>query len=184
MMDGRKVLISGIIVILLFISGCTKSQGIVSSTIGEEIDQGMMKLTSPAFNNNGNIPKKYTCDGENVSPGLLIGGVPKNAVSLVLIMDDPDAPIGTFVHWVAYNIDPKTTDIKEGSKLESGVNGAGKIGYMGPCPPKGTHRYFFKLYALNIVASQYKKAPSSKEIEFDMKGHIIAKAELVGLYKR
>lgn len=145
-----------------------------------------MKLTSPVFNNNQNIPKKYTCDGENVNPSLSIYEVPQNTKSLTLIMDDPDAPMGTWVHWTVWNIDPKTTEIAENSVPNNATQGTtsfGKPGYGGPCPPSGTHRYFFKLYALDTTLT----IPSSSDkadLEKTMEGHIFEKAELVGLYGR
>ncbi|MBU0667884.1 YbhB/YbcL family Raf kinase inhibitor-like protein [Patescibacteria group bacterium] len=144
-----------------------------------------MKLTSPAFENNQSIPVKYTCDGEDLSPPLKIAEVPAEAKSLVLIVDDPDAPVGDWVHWTVLNIPPQTAEIAEG-KAPEGLEGKtdfGTPGYGGPCPPGGTHRYFFKLYALdtklNLPASA-KKA----DIEKAMEDHIITRTELVGLYKR
>jgi len=145
-----------------------------------------MKLTSSAFTNHQSIPVKYTCDGKNVNPPLTISDVPENAKSLVLIMDDPDAPMGTWVHWTVWNIDPKTKEISENSLLEGAIEGItsfGKPGYSGPCPPSGTHRYFFKLYALDTSLSLPKTATKA-ELEKAMTGHIINTEELVGLYSR
>ena len=112
-----------------------------------------MNLTSPAFGNNGNIPSEYTCDGSGLSPQLNIGYVPSNAKSLVLICDDPDAPVGTWDHWIVFNIAPSAKEIPKGiePKGTPGKNSWGKTGYGGPCPPSGTHRYFFKLYALDTM---------------------------------
>lgn len=108
-----------------------------------------MKLTSPEFEHNKLIPRKFTCMGEDVNPALHIKDIPKAAQSLVLIVDDPDAPMGNWVHWVVYDI-PAIADIKEGSiPGTQGINDFNKINYGGPCPPSGTHRYFFKLYALD-----------------------------------
>ena len=146
----------------------------------------IMKLESSVFENNGNIPSKYTCDGENVNPPLEISEVPENTKSLVLIVDDPDAPMGTWVHWTVWNISPKTTEISENSVPEGAVEGItdfGKPGYGGPCPPSGTHRYFFKLYALDTTLDLGSSA-KAKDIEKAMEGHILDKAELVGLYSR
>jgi len=145
-----------------------------------------MKISSPAFGQNGTIPKKYTCDGENVNPPLSISQVPPSTQSLVLIMDDPDAPGRTFVHWTLWNIDPKITEIPENEVPEGarqGLTDFGTSGYGGPCPPSGIHRYFFKLYALDSkleLPSNAKKA----DLEQAMKGHILAQAELIGLYSR
>ncbi|MBI2208180.1 YbhB/YbcL family Raf kinase inhibitor-like protein [Candidatus Woesearchaeota archaeon] len=144
-----------------------------------------MKLTSPAFKHNGKIPSEYTCDGNDISPELRIEDVPKNAKSLVLINDDPDAPIGTWDHWIVFNIPSTTTKMNknEEPKGVGGKNSWGRTGYGGPCPPSGTHRYFFKLYALDTELNLVGGA-TKKELEKAMEGHIIEKAELIGLYKR
>ena len=144
-----------------------------------------MNLTSPAFGNNGNIPSECTCDGSGLSPQLNIGDVPSNAKSLVLICDDPDAPVGTWDHWIVFNIAPSAKEIAKGTepKGTQGKNSWGKTGYGGPCPPSGTHRYFFKLYALDTMLD-IPPGASKKQIESAMQNHILAKAELVGLYKR
>lgn len=143
-----------------------------------------MNLSSPAFQNNGKIPVKYTCDGENINPPLIISDIPNKTKSLVLIVDDPDAPMGTWLHWTVFNIDPKTKEISENSipsgALE-GITDFGSIGYGGPCPPSGTHRYFFKLYALDIKLD-LSSGVSKEEIEKAIEGHILDKAELIGLY--
>lgn len=149
-----------------------------------------MKITSTAFQHNGNIPPRYTCDGENINPPLTINDVPAQAKSLVLIVDDPDAPMGTWVHWTVWNIDPAITEISENSLPKGtyeaaveGITSFGKTGYGGPCPPSGTHRYFFKLYALDILLDLPSSAKSA-DIEKATSGHILASAELIGLYKR
>lgn len=146
-----------------------------------------MEITSPVFENNANIPAKYSCDGENINPPLEISAVPSEAKSLALIMDDPDAPIaGGFVHWVAFNIDPATKTIGENSHPASGIEGtnsAGKIGYASPCPPSGTHRYFFKLYALDNMLTLDSSA-KREDTEKAMQGHILDQAELIGLYQK
>jgi len=144
-----------------------------------------MKLTSSAFQNNGAIPTEYTCDGADLSPPLTINDIPKNAKSLALISDDPDAPVGTWDHWVVFNIPPSTLQIPKGTEPQgvAGKNSWGKTGYGGPCPPSGTHRYFFKLYALDTTLSLPQGA-NKKQIEAAMQGHIIEKAELMGSYKR
>jgi hypothetical protein len=136
------------------------------------------------FENNGKIPDRHTCNGENVSPPIDISDVPDGTKSMVLIVDDPDAPAGTWVHWVLWNIPQDTTKIEEDSVPENaieGVNDFRKIGYGGPCPPSGTHRYFFKLYALDIKLG-LKKGASKKDAERAMEGHILSQAKLVGLY--
>ena len=143
-----------------------------------------MKLTSTAFQHNGGIPSKYTCDGDNDSPPLIINDIPKNAKSLAFICDDPDAPVGTFVHWVAWNIPPNTSQIPENHKfLNEGITDFGRRGWGGPCPPSGAHRYFFKLYALDTTLNLPQTA-RKKDLEIVMKGHVLAEAQLIGLYKR
>jgi len=144
------------------------------------------KLTSPAFNHGSQIPSKYTCDGENINPHLVIHGVPGRSKSLVLVMEDPDAPGSPRVHWLVWNIPPETKEIREHSApfgaLE-GVNGAGGIGYTGPCPSEGTHRYFFRLFALDTRLKVPDEAVR-EELETAMEGRIIAVTELVGTYIR
>lgn len=145
-----------------------------------------MQITSPVFENNQNIPSKYTCDGDGVNPPLEFKDVPKEAVSLALIVDDPDAPAGTWVHWTLWNIDPTTTTIIENSvppKAISGQTSSGQNIYGGPCPPSGTHRYFFKLYALDSKLS-LSSFSLKEDLEKSMQGHVIKQAELVGLYSR
>lgn len=145
-----------------------------------------MTISSPAFNNNSNIPAKYTCDGENINPPLQFGNVPESARSLVLIVDDPDAASGTWVHWTVWNMDPKIKEIKEKSVPSGSVQGAtssGGAGYGGPCPPTGTHRYFFKLYALDAKIDLSSDAKAS-DLMRTVNGLIIDEAELVGLYSR
>lgn len=145
-----------------------------------------MKIESPAFKHNERIDSKYTCDGKNINPELLFPGVPSAAKSLVLIMDDPDAPMGTWVHWTLWNIDSKAIKIDENSVPKNAVEGMTdfkKPGYGGPCPPSGVHRYFFKLYALDTKLSLTPKAKKA-EIEKAMEKHILEKAELIGLYVR
>nr|AQS29694.1 hypothetical protein [uncultured archaeon] len=142
-----------------------------------------MKLTSPAFKHGENIPRKYTCDGEDINPPLKISDVPTKTQSLVLIVDDPDAPMGTFVHWVAF-LDVNKNEVPESANLQSGQNDFGRSGYGGPCPPSGQHTYRFKLYALDIGMPSFVTRPTKADIEYVMKDHIIAQAELDGEYKR
>ncbi len=142
-----------------------------------------MKIASPAFKNNEYMPAKYACEGEEINPELVISDIPKGAKSLALIIDDPDAAIGVWVHWVVFDI-PLTTRIEENSvpgKL--GITNSGKRDYHGPCPPSGTHRYFFKVYALDTLLN-LNEGVSKGGLEQAMQGHILDKAELVGLYKR
>jgi hypothetical protein len=153
---------------------------------GEEKPMSKLSITSKAFPHNGMIPSKHTCDGADVSPPLLIGNVPEKTGSLALIVDDPDAPVGTWVHWVVWNIGAGTKEIPEDSVPPGALQGTTdfrKQEYGGPCPPSGTHRYFFKLYALD--SSPTAKAGATKaQVEEAMKGHVLEQAELIGLYKR
>ncbi len=151
-----------------------------------------MEIKSSAFKAQEKIPTKYTCDGADVSPPLNWTGIPEKTQSFALISDDPDAPVGTWVHWVIYDIPSETGDLPEGvakkdaleSGAKQGVNDFRKVGYGGPCPPPGpAHRYFFKLYALDAKLNLPSKA-TKRDVEKAMEGHILAKAELVGLYKR
>jgi Raf kinase inhibitor-like YbhB/YbcL family protein len=144
-----------------------------------------MKITSSAFQEGSNIPSKFTCDGSDTSPPLQITGVPSEAKSLVLIADDPDAPGGLFTHWLIWNIPPQTNSIAEGSspKGVQGANDFGKSGYRGPCPPPGTHRYSFKIFALDRELDLRTGAKRS-QVDAAMKGHIVAHGELIGRYSR
>lgn len=145
-----------------------------------------MKITSAAFQDSGEIPRKYTCDGEGLMPPLAFEDVPKGAKSLVLIVDDPDAPMGTWDHWILFNIPADAKGIQEGKKEPAwphGKNSWKRTAWGGPCPPDREHRYFFKLYALDSVLS-LKEGATKAELEKAMEGHILAKAELVGRYRR
>ena|ERR1700690_2950940 len=143
-----------------------------------------LTIKSPSFTHNSPIPKKYSCDGEETNPALTIEGAPKESKSLSLVMDDPDAPHGTFDHWVVWNIPSSTTKIAENSVPGTeGLNSARQNGFMGPCPPSGTHRYFFKVYALDTELSLGAKS-TKRDLEKAMQGHILAKGELIGLYHR
>ena len=142
-----------------------------------------MQLTSPEFSHNGNIPAKFTCEGQDINPPLEIQDIPKGTKSLSLIMDDPDAPSKVWVHWVVCDM-PIVYNIQENSiPGTQGINDSGDIGYGSPCPPTGVHRYFFKLYALDVKLD-LTEGLTKKDLEAAMEGHILAKAELVGLYKR
>lgn len=145
-----------------------------------------MKIESPEFGGNSTIPSKFTCDGEGLSPELIISGVPAEAKSLVLIVDDPDAPGGDFVHWLVWGIGPSTGVIKEGEAPENaiqGTNSAGSNKYLDPCPPSGVHRYFFKLYALDTKIKLADTA-GKEDLEGAMTDHTLSQAQLIGLYTR
>ena len=144
-----------------------------------------IKITSSAFHEGGSIPSKFTCDGSDTSPPMQLSGIPSEAKSLVLIADDPDAPGGLFTHWLVWNIPPQTSMIAEGAapKGVQGANDFGKSGYRGPCPPPGTHRYSFKIFALDRELELHTGAKRS-QVDAAMKGHVIAQGELVGRYAR
>ena len=150
-----------------------------------------MKIFSSAFTDGGMIPSSYTCDGENVSPQLQWLDVPPKTVTLALIADDPDAPVGIWVHWVVYNIPPAATGFAEAvpvdKKLSNGAiqgkNDFHQIGYGGPCPPGGTHRYYFKLYALDAKVSLPPGA-AKRDLVNAMSGHILQETQMMGKYKR
>ena len=159
----------------------------MSSTVSKSLT-----LRSGSFEPDHEIPMKYTCDGLDISPQLSWGGAPESTESFTLIMDDPDAPSGTFTHWVIYNISASRTELPEGVTAEKivkkgcsqALNDFRMAGYGGPCPPPGKpHHYHFKLYALNTVLDVPSGMPR-RAIETTMKGHVIAQAEIVGLYKR
>ncbi len=151
-------------------------------------------ITSPSFEENKLIPQKYTCDGININPSLLLKGIPTLTKSIALIVDDPDAPMGTWVHWVVFNIpivdedendEPAMTmNIGEGTIPGTlGLNDFKKLAYGGPCPPSGTHRYFFKIYALDIELD-LREGATKQELAQAMEGHIMAQNQLIGLYSR
>ena len=144
-----------------------------------------MKLTTTAFQHNSIIPSQFTCDGQNINPPLNINDVPSNAKSLVLIVDDPDAVVGVWDHWIVFDMLPSIKQIAQDSQPDgvAGKNSGGRNNYQGPCPPTGTHRYFFKMYALDSMLN-LPEGSGKKQVEAAMQNHIIAKAELVGLYKR
>jgi Raf kinase inhibitor-like YbhB/YbcL family protein len=145
-----------------------------------------LTITSPAFGHGEAIPARYTCDGNDTSPALGIAKVPPAAKTLALIMDDPDAPVGTWVHWVVWNIPAQTHEIPESGLPPQAVQGKNswpRTGYGGPCPPSGTHRYFFKVYALDTEL-HLGSSTSKAVLEKAMEGHILAKGELMGTYKR
>jgi hypothetical protein len=166
--------------------------GIVTAWIGKSKQgelterRGQMKLTSPAFTQEEQIPEEYTCDGENVNPPLTIAEVPEGTQSLALMVEDPDAPSGTWSHWLIWNLKPESTEIMEDSVPEGAIQGTNdfkEVGYNGPCPPSGTHRYIFRLYALDALVSLEEGADRG-ELEEAMEEHILDSAELVGLYTK
>ena len=167
----KRVLPLILILSLLFI-GCFEKSG--------------MKVTSEAFKDGEFIPEKYTCDGENINPPLNFSNVPEKAKSLVIIMEDPDAPGGTFTHWIVWNIPASVEGIREGENISypQGRNDFGKIGYGGPCPPEGSvHRYYFKVYALDTFLD-LQEGSTKDDLINAMSGHVLDKAMLMGKYER
>jgi Raf kinase inhibitor-like protein, YbhB/YbcL family len=180
-------------VLTLFISCASRPQPVAQQPPANQSNQekAEFKLTSTAFKEGQPIPSTYTCDGVNVSPPLEWSGLPKNAKSIAIIADDPDAPGGMWVHWVLYNLPAKNIGLVENlpatEKLAAGgfqgKNDFEKIGYGGPCPPSGTHRYFFKIYGLDADLS-LKAGATKAEVEKAMAGHILSQAQLMGTYRR
>jgi Raf kinase inhibitor-like YbhB/YbcL family protein len=189
----KKVIILSPLVLAILGACSSRPQSAVQQTQVHKTSEEKMeiKLSSAAFKEGQPIPKQYTCDGVDISPPLEWSGVPKNAKTLAIICDDPDAPSGTFVHWVLYNLPaddmglienvPTTETIKGGGM--QGKNDFRKIGYGGPCPPSGTHRYFFKLYALDGELD-LKPGATKNDLLKAMEGHIVAQGQLMGTYSR
>lgn len=150
-----------------------------------------IKVTSIDFKEGELIPSLFTCEGENISPQISWVDYPKNTKSFALIADDPDAPMGTWVHWVVYNIPSNISELKQNFPLDKefpngikqGITDFAKTGYGGPCPPSGIHRYFFKVYALDTILNAPNKL-TKKDLLKAMEGHILAKGELIGKYRR
>ncbi len=150
-----------------------------------------IKITSTAFNDGEMIPAKYTCDEDDISPQLQWTNIPGGTQSIAIINDDPDAPMGTWVHWVIYNIPPDVTGLQENfpndetlsDGTRQGITDFGKTGYGGPCPPSGTHRYYFKIYALDTMLDSVVLLDKKSLLEM-MEGHIMAQGQLMGRYKR
>jgi Raf kinase inhibitor-like YbhB/YbcL family protein len=178
------------LVLVAIVAGCKPA-----SQAGGETEGGngmQIQMSSTAFKEGAAIPVVYTCDGENISPPLSWTGAPQGSQSLALIVDDPDAPAGTWVHWVVFNLPPSMSSLSEGASSSgrqeqfgtAGTNSFRKSGYGGPCPPKGKpHRYFIKLYALDIMLG-LKSGATKADVEKAMQGHILAQGQLMGTYGR
>lgn len=169
-------LFTAIIVICIFLTACS-----VQKTEVKEMQE--LNISSSAFENNANIPSNYTCDGDNINPPLSIENIPDGTKTMVLIVDDPDAPAGIWVHWVVWNIPPTMLIEEDSIPGEESINDFQKTSWGGPCPHSGKHRYFFKVYALDIKLDLDEDS-TKKEVEAAMQGHILAKGELIGLYER
>jgi len=179
-----------IVVIIIAIIGSFslyRNKVLAPETAPDAKNMQTLKITSSVFEENKIIPPKYTCDGENINPPLEISGIPENSKSLVLIMNDPDAPMGVWDHWIKWNIPVTGESMVFGEGEEpagiSGKNSGGKFSYQGPCPPNGEHRYFFKIYALNSTLN-LPEGSGRKETEKAMGAYIIASGELMGRYNR
>ncbi len=184
-----KHIIVLIMVSVLFCCSCKDSK---QDYLGAEGDKKMeIKISSSAFEDGGMIPAKYTCDGADVSPPLQWDAVPEGTRSIALICDDPDAPMGTWVHWVLFNLPSETKKLAENvpadktlpNGAKQGISDFGRIGYGGPCPPGGTHRYFFKIYALDTQVDLQAGA-NKRQLLKAMEGHILGQGQLIGKYKR
>lgn len=145
-----------------------------------------MQITSPAFEESTMLPKAYTCDGQGVNPPLVFSEIPDDAKSLALVVEDPDAPNRTYTHWLLYNMLPNTNEIAEGSVPETGLQGktsSGKPGYVAACPPSGSHRYIFTLFALDILLPE-DESYDNRSFQYATQGHIVGTASLMGMYQR
>lgn len=184
----RRVIFLLATVLLVSCTGAGEARKMVATgALLEESGRSTMQITSPAFAHDAFIPSFYTCDGKHTSPQLHITDAPADAVSFALVLHDPDAPIaGGFLHWIVWNIPAATRTIPEGQMIAgavNGLNGTGKPGYFGPCPPSGTHHYNFSLYALDTMLTLPESA-SLQELTAAMDGHVLATATMTGLYQR
>jgi hypothetical protein len=184
-----KIIISLMVITIMLSCSCKDSVQADSNAAGGQKME--IKVTSSAFVEDGMIPSKYTCDGADVSPPLKWEAIPEGTKSIALISDDPDAPMGTWVHWVLYNLGPDTRELQENippdetlpNGAKQGITDFGRIGYGGPCPPSGTHRYYFKIYALDTTLNLTGKTDKARLVKA-MQGHILAEGQLMGKYKR
>lgn len=194
----RSILLVSHLIVLLFAGGCKMDRDSTSEHGYSSVNQtatsasvDTLTLTSTSFKDNGPIPQRNSCQGEGVSPDLTWSGVPANARSLALIVEDPDAPSGMFVHWVLFDIPPTVTSLSEhqpstdtlNNMARQGTNGAGSIGWRPPCPPTGTHRYFFRIYALDKQLGLPSSTDRAALLDA-MKGHVIGEGTLMGTYKK
>lgn len=183
-MVGSLVAVSVVLLIILYY-GYSRQLNRQATILPPPLS--MISLTSSAFNHTGIIPARYTCDGADSQPALVIANVPANARSLALVVDDPDSPSKNFVHWLIWNIKPVNQTIEEGKIPEGssqGKNGFGRIGYGGPCPQSGTHRYFFKLLALDVPDLNLPAGATINDFNKAAEGHVVDYAVLIGLYSR
>jgi len=190
-MRGIFVIIGLALCFVMFSSCAGRQQPIAQPASTPKEEKAEIKLTSVAFKDGQSISAPYTCDGVNISPPLEWSGLPKTAKTVAIVVDDPDAPAGTWVHWVLYNLPADNIGLVEnvpaGENLKAGgfqgKNDFGKLGYGGPCPPSGTHRYFFKIYALDSELP-LKAGATKAELMKAMEGHIVLQGQLIGTYRR
>ena len=182
----RRLLAAAFVALAALLGACAAPTPVPPTAPSTNPAATNFSLTSSAFAEGASIPQKFTCSGEGTSPQLKWSGAPANAKSFALIMDDPDAPSGTFTHWIAFDIPTTQTEIAEGTKNigKGGKNGRGQTGYTGPCPPSGTHRYFFTFYALDLPTLSLNDGAARAEVEKAMNGHIISQSQLMGRYAR
>ena len=172
-------------VLIAFVLGCSGPEPHQQQVAAPAAPSQGMTITSPAFANDQPIPAKYTCNGANISPPLVFSGVPQAARGLALVMTDPDAPGGTFTHWLVWDIPTTVTKVDEDTAPPGvqGTNDFGSVGYGGPCPPSGEHRYVFDLYPLDVTLSVAASAGRA-DLESAIKGHVLAQARLVGRVRK
>ena len=187
----QRMVCPGMVLAIVFLATAF-CRGNDQATTNEGRSNMALEISSPAFAGGQTIPTKHACDGNDVSPPLSLDGVPPGTKTIALICDDPDAPGGTWVHWVLYNVPVTVSELSEGiptrdvipSGARQGLNDFGRIGYRGPCPPRGSsHHYFFRLYALDAELSLKARA-TKKDLTDAMKGHILAEGQLMGTYRR
>jgi len=159
------------------------SEGKQDASLNSDRSINTLEVTSKSFAENNYIPGQFTCDGENINPELKIGNIPKETKSLVLIVDDPDAPVKTWVHWIVWNIKPTGLIAQNSIPGQEGMNDFGKKHYGGPCPPSGTHRYFFKVFALDRLIDLNSES-NKIQLEKAMTPHVIGFGQLIGLYQK
>ncbi len=183
----KKVLF--LIVIISLTLSCDKNKSEISDN--QEVAMHKINISSNSFKNNERIPAKYTCQGDETSPPLHWDNIPKNTKSIAIICDDPDAPAGTWIHWIIFNIPPKMNELTENFPHESimdngikqGLNSSNFVGYQGPCPPSGEHRYFFKIYALDIILDIGYNI-HKEDLLSVIETHILGYGEMIGLYEK
>jgi len=180
----RRAILFVLVVVLVAVSCSESAPTSTPAATASSTEGGIMQLSSPDFEPEGSIPARFTCDGDDESPELNLAGIPEGTVSLVLIMDDPDASVGTFDHWVAFDMEPtEVIPCNVGDLGTGGANSWKRLGYGGPCPPSGTHRYFFKVLALD-TALDLEEGATKDEVLAAADGHVLGDATLMGTYQR